>query len=285
MIPAGIQIKQFIRFFIFSSLFIALCAVVMVNQTYWLVLKTTPDFNYLAFVFFATITSYNFHWMLSPRSVNPSHRLQWTLDHKNYHRIFYLIGAAGAAFFFFFLTQHWAWLLMSAIVTFLYSAPKIPVRSLKILKKIAVGKTIYLALVWTLVTTLLPVIISDVDWRMDIYLFITGRFFFIYAICILFDYKDREDDNAEGIHSMITFLSEKGITIIFALSLMLFGIITIGMLQYDYSLFHVIILLVPGIILALLYNYSKKNFSDYYYFIVLDGLMMFSALIMLLLSI
>ena len=276
---------QFIRFFIFSSLFIALCAVVMVNQTYWLVLKTTPDFNYLAFVFFATITSYNFHWMLSPRSVNPSQRLQWTLDHKNYHWIFYLIGAAGAAFFFFHLTKHWLWLLIAVFVTFIYSAPNIPIKSFRNLKKIAFGKTIFLALVWTHVTTLLPLIISDVDWQMDMYLFITGRFFFIFAICVLFDYKDREDDKAEGIHSMITFLSEKGITLIFALSLMLFGILTLGMLQYDYSLFHVIILLVPGIILALLFKYSKKNFSDYYYFIVLDGLMMFSALIMLLLSI
>ena len=257
----------------------------MVNQTYWLLLKATPDLNYLAFVLFATVTSYNFHWMLSRRSVNSSQRLQWTLNHKNFHLAFYLIGAAGATFFFFHLTKHWLWLSIIVFVTFLYSAPKIPISSFKILKKIAVGKTFLLALVWTQVTTLLPIIISDVDWHMDFYLFITGRFFFIFAICILFDYKDREDDKAEGIHSLITLLSEKEITIIFALSLMLFGIVTLGMLQYGYSLFHVIILLVPGIILALLYNYSKKNFSDYYYFIVLDGLMMFSALIMLLLSI
>jgi hypothetical protein len=40
-------------------------------------------------------------------------------------------------------------------------------------------------------------------------------------------------------------------------------------------------LLVPGVIVLLLYNYAKRNFSDYLYYFILDGLMMLSALLML----
>jgi 4-hydroxybenzoate polyprenyltransferase len=257
----------------------------MVDQTYRLLLKISPDFNYLAFVFFATICSYNFHWLLTSHSVNPSQRLQWAQHHKGYHLILYLLGGAGAVFFFFYLSKHWSWLLLAAVITFLYSAPKIPLRSFSKLKRIAIGKTIFLSLVWTYVTTILPLIISGYEWRTDFILFIISRFFFIYAICILFDYRDREDDKAEGIRSLITFFSEKGITVLFIFSLLIFGLMTIWLLQYSYSLTDVIIILIPGIILAFLFNYSKNNFSDYFYYILLDGLMMFSSLIMLLLSI
>jgi len=43
----------------------------------------------------------------------------------------------------------------------------------------------------------------------------------------------------------------------------------------------IIILLLPGIITASLFSYAKKNFSDYLYYFVLDGMMMFSGLLML----
>jgi hypothetical protein len=41
-------------------------------------------------------------------------------------------------------------------------------------------------------------------------------------------------------------------------------------------------LLIPGFILSLLYFYSKRNFSDYLYYFILDGLMMLSAPLLLL---
>ena len=44
----------------------------------------------------------------------------------------------------------------------------------------------------------------------------------------------------------------------------------------------VMALVVPGIILSLLYYPSKRNFSDYLYYFILDGLMMLSAPLLLL---
>ena len=257
----------------------------MVDQTYRLLIHSAPDINFLLFVFFSTICSYNFHWLFTPSSVNPSQRLQWAYTHKNYHLVLYFIGLAGAATFFFFLIEHWFWLLGGAVLTFLYSAPKIPLKSLGLLKKVAVGKTIFLAAVWTYVTTVLPMIISETQWTTEALLFATSRFFFIYAICILFDYRDREDDKADGIRSLITYLNEKGVDILFTLSLIVFTGLTVWLLRYNFSLQNIIIILTPGLLLAILYRHGKRNFSDYFYYIVLDGLMMLSAFIMLLHSI
>jgi 4-hydroxybenzoate polyprenyltransferase len=273
--------KKAFDFFIFSSLYIALCAVLMTYQTFHLLGNFPININLIFFIFFSTICSYNFHWYLTPYSVASSQRVLWTQKNKTLHIILYFIGLAGSVFYFYLEKQHWIAICFGAVFTFLYSAPKLPQTFFKDLKKIAVGKTLFLAFVWTYVTTVLPLIVANVVWKNDFTLFILSRFFLIYAICILFDYRDREDDKRDKIISMITFLNEKGIDILFAVSIIFFATTTIWLYWYSYSWFSIAILLTPGIIVALLYNYAKKNFSDYLYYFTLDGLMMLSALLML----
>ncbi len=253
----------------------------MIDQTGRLLLDTAPSLKLAGFVFFSTICSYNFHWWLTPRSVTASIRIRWTQRHKGMHFTLYLIGAAGAIVCFFYLREFWVALCFGAFLTFLYSAPKLPQPVFKDLKRIAVGKTFFLSLVWMYVTTVLPVVVAKAPWTGACTLFALDRFFLIYPICILFDYRDREDDKKEGIRSLITYFSEKGIDTIFSISLVLFALCTGGLYYYHYPLFIIIILLIPGIIVGSLYRYAKRNFSDYLYYVVMDGLMMFSGLLML----
>jgi 4-hydroxybenzoate polyprenyltransferase len=268
-------------FFLFSSLYIALCAVVMVYQSGMLLLHTRPSTGICGFVFFATICSYNFHWYLTPSSVTASQRIRWAQQHKGWHLLLYFIGLAGSLVFFFTIKTHWLALAFAAFVTFLYSAPKLPWAFFKGLKRIAIGKTVFLSFVWMYVTTALPVIVSGAAWKTDIVLFALSRFFLIYSICVIFDYRDREDDKNDGVKSMITWLGEKGINGLFMISLSCFAITTIALYLYQYSFSTILVLLAPGVIVAALYTYAKKNFSDYLYYYVLDGLMMFSGLLML----
>jgi len=137
-------------------------------------------------------------------------------------------------------------------------------------------------MVWTYVTTILPVMVHQTAWRGDISLFVISRFFLIYAICILFDRRDRQEDKAKGIRSLITYLNERGIKSLFIFSLAVFAVSTIGLSFYQYSVFIIILLLVPGIITAFLYNYSAKRVSDILYYFSLDGLMALSSALTLL---
>jgi len=272
----------FFNFFVYSNLFIAICAILMVYQTFVLLIHEKPTLPFLGFVFFSTICSYSFHWYLTSHSVIPSPRISWTQRNRYVHLILFFIGLGGCVFFFFILIQWWFWLLAAAFTTFLYSAPKIPLKFFRALRKIALGKTIFLALVWTYVTTILPVIITKSQWNTGIILFVISRFFYLYAICILFDYRDREDDKAAGIRSLITYLNERSIAALFVFSLIVFACCTILMLKDDYSLSSIILLIIPGIITAASYNYARKNFSDVFYYFFLDGLMALSAFLMLL---
>jgi 4-hydroxybenzoate polyprenyltransferase len=276
-------IGRFFNFFVNSNLFIAVCAVLMARHTNLLLLHAEPSPYFLAFIFSATICSYSFHWYLSSESAIPSPRMNWLQKNQNVYLVLFVIGLAGSIFFFLDLFKYWPWLGLSAIITFLYSAPKIPNKYFRLLRKIALGKTIFLALVWTHVTTVLPLIVSDHPWEASFSLFALSRFFLIYAICILFDYRDREDDKLKGIRSLITYLGERDIKMLFLLSILLFFIFTTKLFfDQHYNLLTFLILLAPGIITASLYNYAKKHFSDSLYYFVLDGLMALSAILALL---
>lgn len=273
--------RRILQFLVYSNLFIAACAVLMVYQTSWLLLQQDPEYHLTGFVLFSTLCSYSFHWYLTSNSVIPSERIQWLKQYKVVHIVLFFIGLAGAAYFFYYLLDYWSWLLIAAFATFLYSAPKIPHPLFRLLRKVAIGKTIFLAFVWMYVTSVLPVVISDKEWTADIWLFMISRFFLIYAICILFDYRDRADDKAAGVKSLITFLGEKSITLLFIASILIFITATILLLTFHYRLLSVTLLLIPGFITAALYNYARKHFNDMFYYLVLDGLMALSALLML----
>ena len=271
------------RFFIYSNIFIALCAVLMVYQTTELLLHSSPPVYFTFFVFFATICSYSFHWYLTPfETETPSPRMEWLERNRNVHTILFFTGLAGASFCFSYLLPFWPWLLLSAFITFLYSAPKIPHPWFRLLRKVALGKTIFLALVWVHVTTILPLLISTQPWKPVFTLFVISRFFLVYAICILFDYRDRDYDRRMSIKSLITWLSERGITFLFVACIVFFIIITMGLLAFGQTVKTVFMLLIPGAITAGLYHHARKNFSDLLYYFVLDGLMALSALLTLL---
>jgi len=256
----------------------------MVYQTYTLIAGKPINPYFAVFVFFSTVCSYNFHWALTPHSIAPSQRLQWDEKHKSYHLLLSIAGLVGAAVCFFFLKEHWFYIGIATLLTFLYSAPKISVSPFQWLKKIAIGKTIFLAMTWTYVTAVLPILIEGNIGIEKAILFCTGQFFFIYSICILFDFRDREDDKLDGIRSMITNFNESGINILFAISVIIFFVLCILLKQEGIHWFNIIILLIPALLLISLYKYAKRNFSDYLYYFVLDGLMMLSGLLLWLVS-
>lgn len=281
---AGFFRKAF-QFFLFSSLFIAICAVLMVYQTEHLLQLHFDRQAYMLFVFFATISSYNFHWYLTPHAQSEKIREQWTATHRHYNLFFVGIGLVGGIYYFFYFIGHWWALLIASGLTFLYSAPKINHPLFASLRKIAVGKTLFLAFVWMYVTTVLPLLISGKSWTLTDFLYCSGQFFLIYAICIPFDYRDREDDRMQGIKSMITYFDEKAIDRLFYLSVLLFSLCCLLLYPQGFPPQVIACLLLPGIILLAIYRTTKRNFSDYLYYFVLDGLMMFSALFTSFLSI
>ena len=235
---------------------------------------------YLLFAFSGTLCSYNFHWYLTRFNSNAAGRAKWSLEHRNVHLALCIAGLIGAGYALLHLLAYWDWLALAAFLTFMYSAPMIPLRSFQWLKKIAVGKTAFLAFAWTHVTVNIPVVLTGNEWTTDHYIFAINRFFFIFSICILFDYRDRDEDFRTGIRSMVTQMTEQGVNIVFWATQALVLITTIALMRDEHWIFFVI-LIFPSVLLAFGYRYFKRSDSDFVYYFILDGLMMISGLLVL----
>ncbi|MBC8034527.1 MAG: UbiA family prenyltransferase [Chitinophagaceae bacterium] len=274
-------LRKAFHFLIFSSIYVSVCSVLITFQTNQLFTLQYNSYQYLLFVFFSTICSYNFHWYLTREAAAENRRISWTQQHRHLHILLFLAGAAGAAWYFFYFSEHWVWLAGAALLTFLYSAPKLSYQPFIFLRRIAIGKTIYLAFVWMYTTTFIPFLLSEQPLEPRSILFCVNRFFFLYAICIVFDYRDRVHDKKQGIKSMITYFSEQGIDALFYLSITLFTVGTGALYLYHFPAYILFSQLLPAAMLVWLYPVAKKNFSDYIYYFALDGLIMLSPLIQL----
>jgi 4-hydroxybenzoate polyprenyltransferase len=237
--------------------------------------------DYYGFVFFATICSYNFHWYLTPVSHSSGDRTRWSARHRITHLILYFTGVAGAILFFYKLRNHWFALCIATLLTFLYSAPKIPLPYFRFLKQVAVGKTIFLTSVWTYVTAIMPVFVSGQKYfSHEMKWFAASRFFLIYGICILFDYRDRADDRQEGLRTLVNYFDEVAVSRLFRFAFIAFILFSFGLLFSGVPVLTIVVIIIPGIVLYGLFEYAKRSISDYFYYFVLDGLMMLSALLM-----
>ncbi|RYD89944.1 MAG: hypothetical protein EOP50_16750, partial [Sphingobacteriales bacterium] len=246
---------------LFTSLFIALCAVCMAAQaTYFYGLPQQPVL--LAFVFCGTLCSYNFHWMLTPALYGENRKAAWSYRHKKLHAALFGASAIASAVCVWLLREHWPWLLLTAFITFLYSAPKIPLRPFYWLRQIAVGKTAFLTLAWTHIPFILPLLVTGAAWRTQDYLFVFNRFYLIYPICILFDYRDRDSDRVEGIRSLVTQLPDAGVRRLFAGALAVFFGSTVALGFCGLPAGTLAWLALPGLILAGLYRSALDNRSD-----------------------
>lgn len=270
------MLKKAFDFFIFSSLFIACCAVLMVLLTETVFLQGTSP-ALLLFVFSGAISSYNFHWLLTPpQKEAASPKMRWNISYRRVHLVLLVLGIAGALVSSLLLLAHWQWLAITAFLTFMYSAPRIPHPAFNWVRKIAIGKTIFLALAWTHVTALLPLLVQDAEINRAEWLFVVSRFLFIYPICIFFDRRDIAADRRAGVKSLITLLPAKGINILFWTSLLLHLVTTISLSAWLDAV-TIFFLLLPALPLAWLYQNFRDRKSDYLYYFVLDGLMMLSA--------
>jgi 4-hydroxybenzoate polyprenyltransferase len=272
------MLRGLFNFIIFSSVYVACCAILMIWQTNTLLQIRDINHPYYFFVFCSTICSYNFHWYLTPADYSTSERILWGARHKTLQLILCALGALGALYGFWLLKAHWLPLSGAAVLTFLYSAPKLPHRAFVWLRKIAIGKTLFLTTVWIYVTTLLPVFIEKQPYSTQMLLLTLHRFFLVYAICILFDYRDLESDKKEGIRSLITYLSAPNLKKLYVISLILAAVFALALYPYDNWIL-TLILLAPVAITTLLTRYALSNRSDHFYYFVLDGMVMLSALL------
>lgn len=275
---AGSRLNKIFYFLLFSNLYIVICSFVMAFHTAQLFsvpLKPAA----IIFIISGTLASYSFHWMLPASHAVLSKRDTWSRNHRFILLILFAAGVTGAVFSIVELKDYLEKLLPLIIFTFLYSSGRLPKGPFKYLRKYFIGKTIYLALMWSLVTVYLPLAISITEWNASFTVMLISKFFFLFAICILFDLRDKEADTSLGIKSLITIISYGKIKILFYSSLLISLVLSLYLLYFGINALNLVILIIPIFITAVSYSKSTRTVSDTWYYFYLDGLMMLPGLL------
>jgi hypothetical protein len=265
--------KKIINFCLFSNLYIALTAVLLCCGTFRY-FQQPFSFLFLFFIFSATLSSYNLHWYLTTHKSH-SPRIIWTTENKPILLIFSLLSSIICFVSFIFLEKIRFEIVALALLTLLYSAPKIPIAMMKKISGVGFGKTFYLAIVWTLVTVLLPLLNAAMPLNTAVFLFATHQCLFLLAVCALFDFRDQKED--AGISNWVTYMTKKQITVSIFLLFCLF-ITFIFLIEHPIDN-AAIKLTLPFLLLMVTLPFSLRTKNDYWFYVFLDGLMLLSGLL------
>lgn len=268
---------KWLHFILSHSIFVAFCAVGLAFQTGQLLHVDISVYLY-GFIFFATLCSYNFYWILGRYAFAGNESLNAFLKKEVTGISFLFISAIGFVICLFQSSVQLTHVAMAVLLTVIYSIPLLPVKALHFTRKAGVLKTVLLAFTWAYVTAFVPL---QKDWALlngaDIFI-LTRRFLFMLMLCIIFDNRDKAVDKIRGLHSLATFLKPRQLLLLIAfIFIVLFGTNFLSV-SYGISLAQSIALQTSTIALLIVYFFSTRRQGYLFYYFIVDGLMLFSAL-------
>jgi len=240
------------------------------------------DQNVLYFVFFASITAYNF---VKYFGISKFHHRSLA-GRLKVIQVFSFIAFIAMSYYAFQLEIKTLLLLcVLGLITFLYAVPLIPMRyfrdSQKNLREIGGLKIYVIALVWTFTTVFLPLIDNDVTIGADEIITSVQRFLLVIVLMLPFEIRDLNYDSLK-LATIPQKIGIKKTKTIGVLLLMVFFML--DYLRNELSGVSILLTLLIVFITLLFVIFSKKNQSKYYSAFWVESLPIIWLLILLMLG-
>jgi hypothetical protein len=271
-------LKQVLNFYINSSVHVAL-AVYALSWMTLIELGIPYDENVLYFIFYASITGYNFVKYFGIAKFHHRSLVNWL----KWIQIF--------SFFSFLLMCYYAYklnietltyIIVFGIITFLYAIPFLPKRFFvdkhHNLRSIGGLKVYLIALVWCGVAVFLPVLNNDYQIDMHVIIIAVQRYFFTVVLMLPFEIRDLKYDSLK-LSTMPQRIGVKGTKII--------GVILLGCMFFleffknEISQIGIVILLAITSITLFFLVFSKIEQGKYYSAFWVEGLPILWLILML----
>lgn len=267
---------KWLHFILSHSIFIAICAVALCYQTAILLHINLTGYLY-AFIFFSTVCSYNFYWLLSGY-VFSGHSLKVFLPQYLSNAIVLVLGGMGMLYTIFHITELLPVIMLGLICTLLYTIPLLPFKIFHLARKAGLLKTFLLAFTWAYVTVYIPYSQTPTGNFVTLVMLFNNRFLFMLMLCIIFDARDTKVDKIRGLQSLTTIIKLSTVQYIMITIFAVYLINGIVLRVYYDEIMQIIALLVTGVITAVVYFFSLRKQGYFFYYFLVDGLMLFSAL-------
>jgi hypothetical protein len=267
---------RLLHFILSHSIFIALCAVGLCYQTSLLLHISNDRFIY-GFIFFSTICSYNFYWLLSKfYFYNDGLSLHFVKKHVSFFIIF-SIALLSTSYFLFALPAIIPYAFIGIISTLLYSLPLWPFPFLKKLQRLGFFKTLLLAFTWAYVTTIVPAVSLLATDFVAVFILFAARFCFMLLLCIIFDKRDMAVDKTHGLHSLATDTASVKLDIIINAVFVIYFLMGLLLRFHFNDKPQMFAFLITGAIVWYVYTLSRKTQGYLFYYFLVDGLMIVTA--------
>ena len=262
-------LKQLFNFYINSSIHVAL-AVYALTYITLVEYDIRYDENVLYFVFYATITGYNFVKYFGIAKFHHRRLAGWL----KVIQIFSLISFVLLCYYGLQLpTKILIYIAIFGGITFLYAIPILPKRIFidkhQNLRSIGGLKVYVIAAVWSGVTVFLPILSNELSISADVLITGVQRFIFVILLMLPFEIRDLKFDNLK----LSTIPQKIGVkqTKIIGAALVL----TIFLLEFfkdGITINGILVLLVVLVIALLFLLYSKIDQNKYYSSFWVEGL-------------
>jgi 4-hydroxybenzoate polyprenyltransferase len=280
-IPA--LIKRAVEALLYSSVFISGCAFFLTIETY-LLTGIAVSVPMALFVFLATLFTYN---MSSVQRTLRGWRaggdkLPWGIRHQKQLAVLALLSLAGAItlYLVYELRINFWFVLLLALISVGYTVPLL-LSHVKPLRSVPLLKVFLIALVWSAVTVLFPLVDAGVGIEAGVLLLWARRFLFILALALLFDIRDYTYDRTTRTLTFPGLIGE-GYTRLLSLGLLCLYLLLVISTEQG----RVMIGLVSATLLAglIVWNASEEKPRIYYALLADGALLVHFAFVYLALS-
>ncbi len=274
-------LKRIFNFYLNSSIHVALAAYALA----WITLiemNVDYDTSLLSFVFFATITGYNFVKYFGIVKFHHRSLASWLKALQ----VFSFLAFLAMCYFVLKLEFNALVLIVIlGIITFFYAIPiMVPKQYLfddhKNLRQVSGLKVYLIALIWMLTTVLLPMLNNDIVMSPDSVIIGVQRFCYVLVLMLPFEIRDLNYDSLK-LATIPQKIGVKNTKIIGVALLVVFLMLEFFKDELlDVSIIAIVITTIITLVLLLL---SNKNQSKYFSAFWVEGLPIIWLLVLLLL--
>jgi hypothetical protein len=255
---------------------VSLCAAFLTIQSFVL-LDTRIDFAVVLLVLFATLLFYNFYGILLKWQQDILQKKNISLQRYASNFIFFILSIVFVFDALIKSPQLIKFLFIPAIATILYALLILNNGRFFMFKKIAFLKTVLLAFAWAYSTVVIPAandIVINSEKVIPIFLI---RFILMLMIGIIFDFRDIEKDQQFSLSSLPAVFNKPQL-IGLMLVLLIINSTLIWLMPFQITDIHRFILMLSTALCFLMFLLSLKKRNYYFYYFLVDGIMLFSAI-------
>jgi hypothetical protein len=271
---------RFARFLLFYHIVIAVSAAALCMQTKLFYSLFDYPLTLIAFVFFATLLSYNLHFSFAAAKSTSSEQLQWFRQAKNATVLLNILSLIATLWFWWKIRSIHTHIVLAILFNAAYTAPLLLKKPIKLPSILTFIKSYFIGFVWAYATVVLPLAFFEVEPNVnEVFLFIS-RLLLVALATMIFDYRDRLRDFEMGVHTPANIMNEQQFQVFFIINLILYSFSVVFLAIRFHTYFH-LLQLIPGIVAIYLLRISKRQNSDYFYLGWVDGLLILSSLLSL----